>query len=78
MGSYEKSCRGMLFVSDHFFNVTETEILSKKRQTNTILVIRLSLQAFSSNLFMILGLFFLRYNEFNVKAQLEGAAEPRR
>ena len=61
-----------------FFNVTETEISSKKRQTNTILVIRLSLQPFSSDLFMILGLFFLRYYEFNLEAQLEGVAEPYR
>ena len=64
----------MSFVCDHF-NVTETEISSKKRQTNTILVIRLSLQAFSSDLFMILGLFFLRYYEFNLKAQLKGTSE---
>ena len=26
VGSYEKSCRGMPFVSDRIFNVTETEI----------------------------------------------------
>ena len=42
------------------------------------MIIRLSLQAFSSDLFMILGLFFLIYYEFNLKAQLEGAAEPYR
>ena len=77
MGSYEKVMPRNVFCLWSFFNVTETEISSKKRHTNTILVIRLSLQAFSSDLFMILGVFFLRYYEFNLKVQLEGTVEPR-
>ena len=48
VGSYEKSCLEMW----SFFNVTETEISSKKRQTSTIVVIRLfCIKTFSSGLF---------------------------
>ena len=36
---------------------------------------RISLQALSSDLFMILGVFFVRYYEFNLKAQVKGASE---
>ena len=67
----------MPFVSDHFFYVTETEISNKKTPKKHDIG-HSPLQAFSLDLFMILGVFFLRYYEFNLKAQLEGAAEPYR
>ena len=52
MGSYEKVMPRNVFCLWSFFNVTETEISSKKRQTSTIVVIRLfCIKTFSSGVF---------------------------